>query len=62
MFRYAVLLSEGDLIEKNDEEAIKYLKMAIEKGQTSAMFYYARLLIRGNCTNVDQEEGLINNN
>ena len=26
MFRYAVLLSEGDLIEKNDEEAIKFKK------------------------------------
>ncbi len=44
MAEYGFFLKYGDMITINYEEAIKYYKMAIEKGNPNAMNNYAYML------------------
>ncbi|KAK8893187.1 hypothetical protein M9Y10_021602 [Tritrichomonas musculus] len=44
MYQYALLLLEGNGVEKNYDEAIKYLKQAADQGDTSAQNRYGMIL------------------
>lgn len=47
MFEYASRLFNGDGIKANEEEAVKYFKMASDLGNTKAMYYYGHALLKG---------------
>ncbi|KAK8871586.1 hypothetical protein M9Y10_007320 [Tritrichomonas musculus] len=47
MYNYAKMLLESNGIENNDEESLKYLKMAAEIGHVDSMHTYDCILLGG---------------
>lgn len=56
MNNYGVALKLGSGVEKNPKEAVRYLKMAIEKGYDDAMHVYAAMLRDGDGIPKDKAE------
>lgn len=47
MFKYAVMLQDGDGIEMNKREASKYYKLAADQGHLESIHNYAIMLQNG---------------
>ncbi|KAK8895332.1 hypothetical protein M9Y10_023792 [Tritrichomonas musculus] len=56
MNSYAYLLQKGDGIAMNKREAIRYYKMAIDKGSVNAMYNYGLMLVNGDGIAVNKRE------
>lgn len=56
MFVYVSMLENGKGCQQNPEEAIKYYKLAISKGNKNAMYEYALMLHKGHGIKQDIEE------
>lgn len=58
MTNYAFMIEYGNGIQKDPREAIKYYKMAINKGNSEVMFNYAVMLDNGNGIPEDKKEAI----
>ena len=47
MNNYACMVKVGDGFPVNLEEAVKYFKMAVDKGYQDSIFIYAAMLYKG---------------
>ena len=56
MITYATMLYKGDGIAVNKKEAVRYYKMAADKGNENAMFIYAAMLYKGDGIAVNKIE------